>query len=57
MQISKVGDTVIGHKLIAMGRRISKVYLIAGTAAHRMQRVNVEGKPAKCYVDIPLKTR
>src|SRR3989442_400858 len=47
----------VGKNLVAVGRKISKVHLIAQTSAHRAQAVYVWGKPARCFVDIPIRLR
>ncbi|MFQ5837835.1 MAG: hypothetical protein ACE5HJ_03540 [Thermoplasmata archaeon] len=54
-EIGSVGDSVVGEKLVAVGRKIGRVFVIADTGAHRAQRVYVWGKPARCYVDRPLR--
>lgn len=54
MELRDEGDAVIGQKLVAIGREISKVHVFPATSAHRAQRVYVWGKPARCYVDIPI---
>ncbi|MFH0987078.1 MAG: hypothetical protein V1911_03460 [Candidatus Micrarchaeota archaeon] len=55
MQLIEIGDSVAGKKLIAVGRDIGRVAVIAGTSDHRAQRIDIRGKPAKCFIDIPLK--
>lgn len=50
-ELRDVGDSVAGEKLVAIGRTVSRVYVVTGTGAHRAQRVYVWGKPARCYVD------
>ena len=47
----RVGDSVAGEKLAVVGRKVGRVFVIAGTGAHRAQRVYVWGDPARCYVD------
>lgn len=54
MRLSNKGDSVVGKKLIALGRKIDLIRPISSTSAHRSQRANIRGKPAVCYVDIPL---
>ena len=51
------GDPVVGEKLVAVGRKISKVHLIPQTSAHRAQAVYVWGKPARCFIDISIRLR
>src|SRR2546427_10090566 len=51
------GDAVAGEKLIAVGRKISKVHLIPQTSAHRAQAVYVWGKPARCFIDISIRLK
>jgi len=45
------GDNVCGEKLLAWGRKVSRIHLISGTSAHRAQSVSVWEMPAKCVVD------
>lgn len=47
----EAGDSVFGEKLVAVGRKIGRVYVVTGTGAHRDRRIYVWGKPARCYVD------
>lgn len=54
-ELARVGDSVVGEKLAAVGRKVSRVFVITGTSAHRAQRVYVWGKPARCYVDKPVR--
>lgn len=54
-ELSDGGDSVVGEKLVAAGRKISRVFVVAGTNARRAQRVYVWGKPARCYVDRPVR--
>jgi len=56
-ELRDAGDAVVGEKLVAVGRKISKVHLIAQTAAHRAQVVYVWSKPARCFVDISIRLR
>ena len=51
------GDAVVGEKLVAVGRKISKVHLIPQTSAHRAQAVYVWGNPARCFIDISIRLR
>ena len=50
-ELERVGDSVAGEKLAAVGRKVGRVFVISGTGAHRAQRVYVWGDPARCYVD------
>lgn len=50
-ELGGVGDSVLGEKLAAVGRKVGRVFVISGTGAHRAQRVYVWGDPARCYVD------
>jgi len=50
-QLSEPGDCVAGEKLLAWGRKVSRIHLISGSSAHRAQSVSVWGMPAKCIVD------
>lgn len=56
-ELGELGDRVLGEKLVAVGRKISRVFVIGGRGAHRAQRVHVWGKPARCYVDRPVRLR
>jgi hypothetical protein len=56
-ELRETGDAVVGEKLVAIGRKISKVHLISLTSAHRAQTVYVWGKPARCFIDIPIRLR
>lgn len=56
-ELSEPGDSVVGEKLVAWGRKVSRVHLIAGTSAHRAQSVYVWGAPAKCRIDIAIRLR
>ncbi len=56
-ELYEVGDAVVGEKLTAVGRRMSRVYLIPGTSSHRAQSVHIWGKPARCFIDIPVRLR
>lgn len=51
MRMTGLGDELLGAKLVAVGRRVSKPTLVAGTSAHRAQRIEIEGKPARCFID------
>lgn len=51
------GDSVAGEKLVGWGRKVSRVHLVAGTAAHRTQSVYLWGGPARCRIDIPLRVK
>ena len=55
MILRGVGDGVEGEKLVAVGRKISKPIIISATARHRARQVYVYGKPARCYVDKPVR--
>ena len=50
-QLTGPGDSVSGEKLLAWGRKVSRIHLISGSSAHRAQSVSVWGMPAKCVVD------
>jgi len=50
-QQGEPGNFVEGEKLLAWGRKVSRVHLISGSSAHRAQSVTVWGMPAKCMVD------
>lgn len=54
-EIGNVGDSVVGEKLVAVGRKIGRVFVIPGTGAHRAQRVYIWDRPARCYVDRPVR--
>ncbi len=54
-ELGEVGDRVVGEKLVAVGRKIGRVFVIAREGAHRAQRVYVWGRPARCYVDKPVR--
>ena len=56
-ELREPGDAVVGEKLVAWGRKISRVHLISGTAAHRAQSVHVWGTPAKCRIDVAIRLR
>lgn len=49
------GDAVQGEKLVAIGRKISKPIIIPATARHRAQQIYIYGKPARCYIDKPIR--
>ncbi|MCJ2554757.1 MAG: hypothetical protein LN410_00925 [Candidatus Thermoplasmatota archaeon] len=49
----EAGDSVFGEKLVAIGRKMARVYVVTGTGAPRARRIYVWGRPAKCYVDKP----
>lgn len=51
MILRGAGDAVEGQKLVAVGRKMSKLIVIPATARHRAQQVYVYGGPARCYVD------
>lgn len=55
MKLTNVGDELEGERLVAVGRKVSKPVLIVGSSAHRAQRIDVFGKPAKCFIDRPLR--
>jgi len=55
MILRGIGDMVEGEKLVAVGRKVSKPIVIPATAQHRAQQVYIYGKPAKCYVDKPVR--
>jgi hypothetical protein len=50
-ELGSVGDSVVGEKLAAVGRKVGRVFVISGTGAHRAQRVYIWGDPARCYVN------
>ena len=50
-ELGSVGDSVVGEKLAAVGRKVGRVFVITGTGAHRAQRLYIWGDPARCYVD------
>lgn len=50
-ELGDIGDSVVGEKLAVVGRKVGRVFVIAGTGAHRTQRVYIWGDPARCYVD------
>ncbi len=54
MELNNIGDAVVGKKLIAIGRDISKPELVAGSGRHRAQRVSIKGFPARCFIDISI---
>lgn len=54
VELFEVGDRIVGAKLVAVGRKMSKVLVIAGTSSHKAQRIDVHGKPAKCFIDKPF---
>jgi hypothetical protein len=39
-ELREVGDAVIGEKLAAIGRKVSRVFVVSGTSAHRGQTVH-----------------
>ncbi len=45
------GERVSGEKLLAWGRKVSRIHLVSGSSAHRAQSVSVWGTPARCMVD------
>ncbi|MFQ6013523.1 MAG: hypothetical protein ACE5LS_07760 [Thermoplasmata archaeon] len=49
------GNNVMGEKLVAVGRKIGRVFVLAERGARRVQRVLVWGEPARCYVDRPVR--
>jgi hypothetical protein len=49
----KVGDCIRGEKVTAQARRISRVEVVTGTSAHKIQQVRLEGS-VLCIVDRPL---
>lgn len=54
-ELHEVGDTVVGEKLVAVGRKIGRVFVVSGSRSHRARRVYISGKPARCYVDRPVR--
>ncbi len=54
MELYNEGDGIVGKRLIAMGRDVSKSEVVPGSGRHRAQRVRVKGYPAKCYIDVAL---
>ena len=56
-ELRDLGDVVVGEKLLAWGRKVSRVHLIGGAAAHRSQSVYVRGMPAQCRIDIAVRLR
>ena len=54
-ELREVGDSVAGEKLVAVGRKVGRLFVVAGTGAHRAQRVYVWGGPARCYIDRPIR--
>jgi hypothetical protein len=55
MILRGVGDAVEGEKLVAVGRRIYKPIIISATARHGAQQVYIDGNPARCYVERPVR--
>ncbi len=56
-QLSEPGDRVEGEKLLAWGRKVSRIHLISGSSAHRAQSVSIWGMPARCVVDKPWRVK
>jgi len=54
-ELRSVGDSVVGGKLAAVGRKVGRVVVISGPGAHRAQRVYIWGDPAHCYVEKPIR--
>lgn len=46
---------MVGEKLVAVGRKIGRVFVVSSTGAHRARRVYIAGKPARCYIDRPVR--
>ena len=56
-ELREPGDMVVGVKLVAWGRKISRIHLISATGSHRGQSVYVWGMPAECRIDIAVRLR
>ncbi len=54
-ELAERGDSVVGEKLVAMGRKVRRVLVISGGGVHRAQRVFIWGSPARCIVDKPVR--
>ena len=54
-ELTEAGHSVVGEKLVATGRKVSRVLVISGTGAHRTQRVFIWGNPARCVIDKPVR--
>ena len=52
-ELRGAGDGLVGEKLVAWGRSVSRVRVVSGTSAHRAQSVYVRGNPAGCRIDKP----
>jgi len=46
-----------GEKILCIFRKMSGLYVIAGTGRHRTQRATIEGLPAICIVKKEWKYR
>lgn len=56
-ELREAGDSIVGEKLVAWGRKVSRVRVVGGTSAHRAQCVYVWGMPARCRIDKPWRVR
>jgi len=52
-ELRSPGDRLVGEKIIAWGRKVSRVRIVSGTSAHRAQAVYVWGMPAASRIDKP----
>jgi len=55
MMSDKSGDAIKGERIVCQFRRMKGPYLIAGSSAHRAQRIIIEGLPAVAWIEKPVR--
>lgn len=55
MLLIHLGDGIKAERIVCQFRKIKGPYLIAGSGAHRAQRVIIEGLPAEAWIEKPIR--
>jgi len=57
MKGENAGDLICGERLICEARIVSKPILIHRTGKHRAQRLKLNGNPAVCWIEKPIREK
>ncbi len=55
MLLVHLGDGIKAERIVCQFRKMKGPYLIAGSGAHRAQRVIIEGLPAEAWIEKPIR--
>ena len=53
--LEKLGDGIKGERIACLCRRMRGPRLVAGTSAHRAQKLILDGLPAKAWIEKPIR--